>query len=116
MPPKDKLFLLAPDFEDPAYPNTAFYCWHCALMEGLIASFPYLNEFIDVQRVSWPKPRQELVSLLGENHQSTPVLVYATNPPSGVNTRQQNGIHFVDDKDELLRALSISYGIPSPHP
>ena len=45
---KDKLFLLRPGFTDPAYPGDTFYCWHCALMEGVLASFPALAGRIDV--------------------------------------------------------------------
>ena len=36
---RDTLFLLRPGFEDPAYPGQRFYCWHCALLEGVLASF-----------------------------------------------------------------------------
>ena len=39
---RDRLFLLQPGFEDPAYPGRCFYCWHCALIEGVLASFPLL--------------------------------------------------------------------------
>ena len=41
---RDRLFLLRPGFEDPAYPGQRFYCWHCALIEGVLASFPALAE------------------------------------------------------------------------
>ncbi len=29
-----------PDFTDPALPGRRFYCWHCALIEGVLAGFP----------------------------------------------------------------------------
>lgn len=100
---KDILFLLKPGFEDPAYPARTFYCWHCALMEGVLASFPELAANLDVQRIAWPKPRRELVDLLGEANQSLPVLVLA-----------EGG--FIDDKDAILTALTERHGFPHPHP
>ena len=48
---RDRLFLLRPGFEDPAYPGRRFYCWHCVLIEGLLASFPQLAERLDVERI-----------------------------------------------------------------
>jgi len=33
---RDRLFLLRPGFEDPAYPGQRFYCSHCALIEGVL--------------------------------------------------------------------------------
>jgi len=49
---RDLLFLLRPGFEDPAYPGRRFYCWHCALMEGVLASFPQLADKLDVERIA----------------------------------------------------------------
>lgn len=99
----DRLFLLKPGFEDPAYPGTVFYCWHCALLEGVLASFPELASRLDVTRIEWPRPRREIVELLGEEHQSLPVLVLA-----------EGG--FVNDKDAILAALSERHAFPRPHP
>ncbi|POF32379.1 Protein of unknown function (DUF3088) [Roseibium marinum] len=100
---KDTLYLLAPGFEDPAYPGKSFYCWHCALLEGVLASFPGLAAGIEVRRISWPRPRREIADLLGEENQSLPVLVLA-----------EGG--FIDDKDGILEALSTRHGFPHPHP
>ncbi|MCX2723408.1 DUF3088 domain-containing protein [Roseibium salinum] len=100
---KDTLCLLAPGFEDPAYPGKTFYCWHCALMEGVLASFPELAAKLDVRRIAWPKPRREVADLLGEENQSLPVLVLA-----------EGG--FIDDKDLILAALTERHGFAHPHP
>lgn len=99
----DTLYLLQPGFTDPAYPGDTFYCWHCALMEGVLASFPELAARIDVRRIAWPRPRLEIVELLGEENQSLPVLVLA-----------EGG--FINDKDAILAALSERHGFPLPHP
>lgn len=100
---KDTLYLLAPGFKDPAYPGKIFYCWHCALMEGVLASFPELAEQLDVRRIPWPHPRQEVVELLGAKNQSLPVLVLA-----------EGG--FINNKDAILTALTDRHGFPHPHP
>lgn len=116
MTKRDKLFILEPGFEDPAYPEKLFYCWHCTLMEGLLASFPDLAEQIDVERIGWPKPRTQLAGLIGEGHQSVPALVFGAEPPKEIKVKNHNGVLFIDDKDEILRAFTIKYGIPHPHP
>jgi len=100
---KDTLYLLAPGFRDPAYPDKTFYCWHCALMEGVLSSFPDLASKLDVRRIAWARPRQEVVELLGEENQSLPVLVLA-----------EGG--FINDKDDILTALTERHGFPHPHP
>ncbi len=113
---RDKLYLLKPDFEDPAYPGKRFYCWHCALMEGVLASFPDLADRIDVERVSWPRPRQSVVAVVGEANQSLPLLVLADDAPNDLPSQSYEGRRFVADKDEILRVLSLRHGFPEPHP
>jgi Protein of unknown function (DUF3088) len=113
---RDRLILLKPDFEDPAYPGKRFYCWHCALLEGVLASFPSLRSTIDVERIAWPKPRQALVDIIGQSNQSLPVLLLATDAPPELATGDFRGQKFVDDKDAILAALSQRHGIPWPHP
>lgn len=108
---KDILFLLKPGFTDPAYPGDVFYCWHCALMEGILASFPDLAQKLDVRRIAWQRPRAELADLIGPESQSLPALVLMSDP-AGPDGRPQ----FINDKDEILRALSARYGFPLPHP
>ncbi|WP_315838604.1 DUF3088 domain-containing protein [Bradyrhizobium prioriisuperbiae] len=113
---RDRLFLLRPDFVDPAYPGQRFYCWHCALLEGVLASFPALLSKIDVQRIAWPKPRQSVIDVVGEHNQSVPLLVLAADAPDELATGRYQGQRFVDDKDAILAVLSQRHGIPHPHP
>jgi len=113
---RDKLFLLKPGFADPAYPGTTFYCWHCALMEGVLASFPKLAERLDVERIAFPRPRKEVVALVGEAHQNLPLLVLADDAPAALATGSHNGTRFVADKDDILAVLSKRHGFPVPHP
>ncbi|MGH1421546.1 MAG: DUF3088 domain-containing protein [Hyphomonas sp.] len=106
---KDLLVILKPDFTDPAYPGQRFYCWHCALIEGVLASCPELSQAIDVERIAWPRPRQRLVDLIGDNNQSAPVLILAENT-------QGTEKHFITDVHEILRVLSERHQTLKPHP
>ena len=113
---RDKLFLLRPDFADPAYPGRRFYCWHCALMEGVLASFPALAKRLDVERIAWPRPRLPVVEMVGEENQSVPLLVLADGDTSPHQTGTYDGRAFISDKDKILAALSERHGFPDPHP
>ncbi|MFT4117951.1 DUF3088 domain-containing protein [Bradyrhizobium sp.] len=113
---RDLLFLLRPDFEDPAFPGRRFYCWHCALIEGVLASFPTLAERLDVERIAWPLPRQAVVALVGAENQSLPLLVLADGTASPHQTGSHRGRAFIADKDAILAALSERHGFPDPHP
>jgi hypothetical protein len=113
---RDRLFLLAPGFEDPAYPGRVFYCWHCALLEGVLASFPQLAAAIDVERIAWPRPRQLVVELIGVENQSLPVLVLGDDGDFGLDIGRANGWRFVEGKDAILRVLHLRHRIPEAHP
>ncbi|MGY4629145.1 DUF3088 domain-containing protein [Bradyrhizobium sp. USDA 4486] len=113
---RDRLFLLRPGFEDPAFPNQRFYCWHCALIEGVLASFPEFAEKLDVERIGWPRPRQAVIALLGEENQSLPLLVLTEGATSRHQTGSHQGRAFIADKDAILAALSERHGFPHPHP
>jgi hypothetical protein len=112
----DKLFLLRPNFEDPAYPNKRFFCWHCALLEGMLTSFPELAQRLDIERIAWPRPRQEVISLVGEANQSLPLLVLTGGQSSVHQTGVYEGRAFIADKDKILAALSERHGFPDTHP
>ncbi|MBB4000746.1 DUF3088 domain-containing protein [Aureimonas pseudogalii] len=113
---RDTLLLLRPGFDDPAYPGQRFYCWHCALVEGVLASFPELSAGLDVHRIAWPRPRSKAIELAGEANQSLPLLILA----DGATSEHQTGLHegraFVSDKDGILATLSERHGFPDPHP
>ena len=113
---RDKLVIIKPNFADPALPGTRFYCWHCALMEGVLASFPDLATRIDVLRIEWPRPRQEVIELIGVENQSLPVLILADDADDEPATGSYNGQRFTEGKEAILEALSRRHGIPFPHP
>jgi len=113
---RDRLFLVRPGFEDPAYPDKRFYCWHCALIEGVLASFPELAQRLDVERIAWPRPRRSVIALVGEKSQSVPLLVLAAGETSAHRTGVFDGRAFIADKDAILAALTERHGFPDPHP
>ena len=113
---RDRLLLLRPDFRDPAYPGQRFYCWHCALIEGVLASFPELAARIDVQRVAWERPREPVVRYVGAENQSLPLLILAADAPAEFATGRYGATRFVAGKDAILSLLSRRHGIPEPHP
>ena len=113
---RDKLIILQAGFANPAYPGQRFYCWHCMVMEGLLASFPSLQSRIDVERIAWPKPRTEVVALIGTENQSLPVLILAEDAPAGMETGIFEGRRFVAGKDAILKVIAARHGIPDPHP
>ena len=113
---RDRLFLLGPGSEDPAFPGRLFYCWHCAPIEGVLASFPQLAAKLDVERIPWSRPRQPVIALLGEENQSLPLLVLADDATSPLRTGSYQGRAFIADKDAILAALSERHGFPDPHP
>ena len=113
---RDRLILLQPGFQDPAFPGQRFYCSECALVEGVLASFPTLGKQIDVQRVPWPRPRSAVIDLIGEANQSLPVLVLADDAPPDLDASVHNGRRFAAGKDAIVKMLSARHGIPIPHP
>lgn len=112
----DTIFLVKPGFQDPAFPDKNFYCWHCALIEGVLASFPDLAAKLIVKRVAWPRPRTEVIEVVGEEHQSLPLLVFGADLLTEDQTGQSPTESFIADKDAILQALTDRHGFPHPHP
>lgn len=100
---RDRLFLLEPQFEDPALLGRDFYCKDCVTVEGLLACFPQQAAALDVVRVPYPRPRAEVIAAIGEANQNLPALVFA-----------EGG--FVNAIEPLLAALHTRHGFPERHP
>jgi hypothetical protein len=110
---KDILFLLTPGFSDGDGPP--YYCPHCTIFEGLLHLYPDLVSQIDVRRVAFPRPRAEIVSLLGPENQSCPVLVFGDPLKNPGNFKTFGEFRFIDEPEEIGNYLSQTYGIPRPH-
>ncbi len=112
----EKLFLLKPQFQDPDYPGQTFFCWHCALMEGVLKMYPQLLQKIEIHRIEWPRPRTELISEVGPENQSLPLLILGQGKDSIHQTGSLQGRSFIANKDSILSYFSEEYGIPQVHP
>lgn len=112
----DTLFLIRSGFHDPEFPNRTFYCWHCVLIEGLLATYPELEKRIEVKRVDWLRPRRSVIAVVGVENQSLPLLVLSEGKASKYQTGSGHGRSFISDKDALLLYFAEEYGIPEPHP
>ncbi len=111
----DQLYLLKPDFQDQ---GKTYYCPGCAEMIGLLEFYPALKQSIDIHYLDFARPRPELISLLGEAHQGSPVLVLATVPQnlsSHLKVQHANGHAFVADAREIGQYLAHVHGIGLPH-
>ena len=69
---KDTLFILAAPFPDGGF---EWYCNDCATLEGALLVNPHWVDKIDVRRVAFPRPRKEVIELVGPDWQGLPMLV-----------------------------------------
>ncbi|HEV2502115.1 MAG TPA: DUF3088 domain-containing protein [Mesorhizobium sp.] len=115
-PHKPQLFLLSPDFEDAAYPEQRFFCRHSALVEGVIASFPALEDLLEIRRVDFKRPRAAVVALVGEANQALPVLILPPGETSGQASGEAGGREFVAGAEPIIAALVERGLVPPPHP
>ena len=112
---KDLLFLLSHDFEDR---GETYYCPGCVELVGLLETYPKLKETVEIRYVDFPRPRPEVVDLLGEENQSCPVLVLAERPsgaPARVTVGEANGQAFVEGAREIGEYWAHVHGIGRPH-
>lgn len=112
---RDTLFILRAPFEDPALDGT-WFCTSCATMEGALLANPHWATHIDVKRMPYPRPRHDVIVLIGEANQSLPVLVLADGaaPPEGAKVFE--GRSFLDEPKPITRYLAATYGGAGPHP
>ncbi len=95
-----------------------YFCPHCAEVSGVLGYFPELKYGLDIRYVDFDRPRKEIVELLGESHQSCPVLILAEKPGLDaleMMTGQVNGKFFVSGAKEIARYWSHIHGISRPH-
>ena len=113
---KCKLYLLNMGFSDKNYNGDIFFCPDCTMLEGILAKNPTLSENIDIEYIEFEKPRKELISMLGEENQSLPVLIL----PNGTQSEYQNGVYnnisFISDLNNIISFFSDTYHIAKKHP
>ena len=75
---QDRLYLLKAGFIDQG--KGPYFCPECAQMVGLLEFYPALKQRLEVRWLNFPRPRPELIDLLGEENQNCPVLVLKEAP------------------------------------
>ncbi|MEZ5994220.1 MAG: DUF3088 domain-containing protein [Hyphomonadaceae bacterium] len=112
---RDTLFLIRASFEDPALEGT-WFCRDCATMEGALLANPHWAAHIEVKRMPYPRPREQIIALLGEAHQSMPVLILAEGASTLEETSLAGGRRFLTDPKAICRYLAGAHGGAGPHP
>lgn len=110
------LFLLKPGFADDK--GGPWFCPGCAGVEGFLKYAPEVERQIDVRRVDFPRPRKEIVELVGAANQGCPVLVLATDAtaPPEAKTSLETGRAFIADTAPICEFLGRTFGVVRPHP
>lgn len=110
----DRLFLLNPGWHDDA--GGPWYCPAGAVVEGVLAFHPALRGQIDILYLDHPRPRHPVIDLVGEDHQSCPILVLdETFDWPVAATSETTGHRFLQD-EAIIPYLAARYGIAHPHP
>ncbi len=113
---KDILFLLEAGFKDDAYPGKTFLCPQGTAIEGVLALYPKLEQHLDIRRVAFPRPRQEVIALAGEANQALPLLILSSGKQSQHSTGQAGDHQLVAGRDKIVAALAELYSIAELHP
>ena len=110
----DKLFVLRPGFADK---STSWFCPFSAQVIGFLTYYPHVRDSLEVIELEFDKPRRPLSDLLGDKHQSAPMLVLGGEPVHvpNVTIGEANGHKFVEKTLEILRYLAATRSVPLPH-
>ncbi len=108
------LFLLRAGFPDPKLGPGGFFCPECTAVTGLLWYYPEVAAALDIRQVDAPRPRPDVVALVGEEHQSCPVLVLPEGDrPEGVPVAK--GRAFVSGPAAINAFLADRYGTARSH-
>jgi len=113
---KPVLFVLKPGFRDDL--GGPFFCPGCAGVEGFLKYAPQVEGLVEVRRIDFPRPRPEIVELLGAANQACPVLVLdadAELPPEAKRS-EDTGRAFIFGAVPICEYLGRTFGAVRPHP
>ena len=110
----DQLLLLNPDWHDDQ--GGPWFCPAGSVIEGVLAFYPALKDQLQITRLDHPRPRPAVIALVGEDHQSCPILVLdgEFDWPDAA-TSAATGRRFLQD-GAIIPYLAARYGIGLPHP
>jgi hypothetical protein len=108
----EKLFLLKPGFQKENHPNL-YYCPDCAIIEGVLQYYPQIRYSTEVVYVDYLKPRIRIVELIGEENQSSPVLITLSEPAFEFLTlfKKHGSCYFLDTPDLIMEYFSLKYSL-----
>jgi hypothetical protein len=112
---KHILFLLKPGFFDGE--DGPFFCPHSAALEGLLKYVPELETKLAVRRVEFKRPRPDIIELLGEENQDTPVLIIdeTQEVPAEAQLSAITGRASIVGEIEISKFLHKNLGTIKPH-
>jgi hypothetical protein len=112
---KPILFLLKPGFQDGA--EGPYFCPGCAAVEGFLKYAPEVERRLDIRRIDFPRPRKQIVELIGADHQGCPVLVLETEGelPASAGKSEETGRSFISGSNEICEFLGRTYQVIRPH-
>ncbi len=116
----DILFLLTPGFTDSARDSEGqrYYCPSCAFLEGVLGYCPELRRQLDIRHIGYPRPRREIVELVGDAHQGCPNLVLDPSNHAFVDAsrfhRFGDRLH-TNDTRVIVEYLAARYGVLVAH-
>jgi hypothetical protein len=112
---KHILFILKPGFYDGE--EGPFFCPHSAALEGFIKYAPEIEEMVIVTRVEFQRPRKEIIDLIGEDNQGSPVLVLDDDSeiPPEAQVSADTGRAFINDEIIISNFLSRTFDLMKPH-
>ncbi len=110
------LFLLKPGFYDDK--GGPFFCPNCAAVEGFLKYAPEVGSQLDVRRIDFPRPRKEIVELIGAKSQGCPVLVLdeVSELPPKAKRSEETGRAYISGSIEICQFLGRTFGTVTPHP
>ena len=111
---KDTLYVLRPGFQDK---GATYFCPYSAQVMGFLSYYPEVRATLEIVEIEFPKPRHPLSDVLGEDHQSAPMLVLAGEGETvtNVTVAHAKGRAYVEKTIEILRYLAATRGTPLPH-
>ncbi len=113
---RDILFLLPHGFPDG--PGAPYYCPDCTQIAGLLRLSPELMSQVEIRYAQFPRPRPEIVALVGETHQSCPLLILDPSSPApsgGCEVHSPTGHRFLSSASAIGTYWSERFGTPRPH-
>ncbi|WP_046245513.1 DUF3088 family protein [Hymenobacter terrenus] len=116
-----KLFLLKPDFLDEKIGpgGRPYYCPHCAMIEGVLSYYPSLRQVLAITHLDFPRPRRELVDLVGEENQGCPALIIQKEENADIDTSYftaYGDFLLVNSALFIARYLADKHQVGAPHP